>query len=475
MALAICLDFHLNHYMENDLLNNKFVSAFINEYDAYLYAHPEVRQNAGLILYKPQNSRSKYNIDKHSYSNEDKLLLIAIIQGKKQLDLINNIHYSDIINSDIPSATKKYLLEQWNDLIGDSNSTHSRIIYRMLQNRNIPANVLIPLLIKIGVSNEVCQDRDLPESDFISKYDGLLWLIPTSMNADESEAICKLLSLNIVPYVNNSIPKTGHSISDYEDEAVVEFALLFSVIRSEYSLEYEQFLNCDFSKAKETDIPPISLLRQFSRIEQCPELLYEPIFEAAHTNTYLESRGAIEFIISTGAKVPVFIEAYEHYCIQYGLSPINEIVNSKSRQNQLAPKDEFVEQYNACEIDSSNKSHLNLSLTGEAIYNLYNIVKNGYINEHQVSLSQFCYALTGRMRPPKIEQIEWISNTNDFAIFVNLIYQSRRKPASQLCDIFRFQDPQFDPYALSSRCSRLEKNNQNQGFQNQILAAIKYK
>ena len=455
--------------MENDLLNNKFVNAFINEYDAYLYAHPEVRQNAGLILYKPQNSRSKLNIDKHSFNNEEKLLLISIIPGKNSPRLIYNIHYAEIINSTIPSITGEYLSEQWNDLIGDPNVSHPKIIYRILQSRNIPDNVLIPLLIKIGVSREVCQDKDLQESDFLSKYDGLLWLSPALSDADYNEAICKLLSLTILSNLNSIIPETTHSIADYNDEAIVELAMMFCVLKAKYSLEYEQFLKCDPNEIKKLNIPPISLLHQISRIDQYPELIYEPIFESAHKNSFMKSRGANEFIISTGAEIPVFKEAYEHFCSQNGINPKPEILAVRNIQNQVNPREEFIEKYQRCYKDKKNELSLELELKkdGEAVYDLYNVLKDGYIDASQTTLEQFCYAITGRMRPNIIKPIEWMASINDFAILLNILYGKRQNPQSKIRNIFKGIRHEL----ISSRCTRVNEK-YNLTFSNRIRKAL---
>ena len=105
------------------------------------------------------------------------------------------------------------------------------------------------------------------------------------------------------------------------------------------------------------------------------------------------------------------------------------------------------------------------------MFNLYQILKEGYIAS-TVSIEQFCYALTGKLRPAgDIIPIEWEANIDDFAVFLNLVYDKRRKPQSKICNIFNGTDPRFNKEDLSSRCTRVNEK-EHLSFMNRIKKVL---
>lgn len=90
-----------------------------------------------------------------------------------------------------------------------------------------------------------------------------------------------------------------------------------------------------------------------------------------------------------------------------------------------------------------------------------------------MSLSQFCYALTGRMTPDEVVKIKWLSSVDEFAILLTLLYPNKSKPYKDILAVFECDDSRFNSVHLSSRCTRLFGAESDGYFKNRIKEALK--
>lgn len=466
--------------------NNIFAYSFLNEFDSFLQRHPDVRRKSGLINYKllrRPNHELIINIDDSSciadkIDENDLIFLIAIFLTVRCMPCVINASYTEYFLSSTCTSEKDLLEAEWINLIGDDNISHTRFIYNVLHNTALPKNLVIPLIKELGIENNVIQDSILSESEFVSKYNNILYL-PILFTERRYLAIEKLLKLLTLFAFKSEFAKkdTINFIFDLDDKSLITLSCYFILLKKEYSDSYNKFReSVEFTKlGKQTHTPSITFLRWSMLVDDHKFIAFDSFFHNIHHNSDYEVRMIFtEAIIRFASLSTRIVDLYEHYCSNNGIIPKPEIIEVKNISNQTNPIEEFVNEYKNCRKDTNDELNLGLKLEGEDVYGLYNVLKNGYIDASHTSLYQLCYALTGRMCPDYIEQIEWIASTDDFAIFVNLIYSANRKPVSKLCKIFRFQNPDFNSTTLSSRCSRLENNPQNIGFQNQILAVIKH-
>jgi len=195
-------------------------------------------------------------------------------------------------------------------------------------------------------------------------------------------------------------------------------------------------------------------------IDEYKYTLFDNIFHLIHYNNDYEICSTFTTGITKYASVSsTIIELYEHFCAQNGITPMAEIIVLKNTQNQVDPREEFIEKYRKCHKDDMNGLHLglNLDLDGGAVYDLYSVLIQGYIDASQTTLDQFCYALTGKMRPEKIEQVEWKGSIDEFALFVNALFKplGGNNPQALFCVIFSGTDSDFNRANITSRCCRV--------------------
>lgn len=162
---------------------------------------------------------------------------------------------------------------------------------------------------------------------------------------------------------------------------------------------------------------------------------------------------------------------------QLDLSKINIVdydLNKKKTPLQIIVKDDNLSYIDSESSDKDTEQHFGLALKSNQVEYLYNELKGTYLDA-STDIRLFCYRLTGKGKPDKIEKLKWVSDDDSLAVFIKHLRVSKNKCWQKTESFFGNKNENLKSryHRLTKQKGKLKVNDINLTNLDNILASIK--
>lgn len=125
-----------------------------------------------------------------------------------------------------------------------------------------------------------------------------------------------------------------------------------------------------------------------------------------------------------GKNVAGILPYYEEYCKENNISPdryyyLGDIPEKHEESRRLS----FIDSESP---DKDTEQHFGLALKSSEVEYLYNELKGTFLDAN-TDIRLFCYRLTGKGKPDKIENLKWIVDDKSLGVFIQTLGVSKEK------------------------------------------------
>lgn len=150
------------------------------------------------------------------------------------------------------------------------------------------------------------------------------------------------------------------------------------------------------------------------------ENFFDVIYNKHYTNDYRKN-------ITRSLKRKEFaaiLPYYEEYCKENNISPdryyyLGDIPEKHEESRRLS----FIDSESP---DKDTEQHFGLALKSSEVEYLYNELKGTFLDAN-TDIRLFCYRLTGKGKPDKIENLKWIADDKSLGVFIQTLGVSKEK------------------------------------------------
>lgn len=150
------------------------------------------------------------------------------------------------------------------------------------------------------------------------------------------------------------------------------------------------------------------------------ENFFDVIYNKHYTNDYRKN-------ITRSLKRKEFaaiLPYYEEYCKENNISPdryyyLGDIPEKHEESRRLS----FIDSESP---DKDTEQHFGLALKSSEVEYLYNELKGTFLDA-STDIRLFCYRLTGKGKPDKIENLKWIADDKSLGVFIQTLGVSKEK------------------------------------------------
>ena len=173
-----------------------------------------------------------------------------------------------------------------------------------------------------------------------------------------------------------------------------------------------------------------------------------------------------------GKNVAGIVPYYEEYCKEHNISPdryyyLGDIPEKHEESRGLS----FIDSESP---DKDTEQHFGLALKSNQVEYLYNELKGTYLDA-STDIRLFCYRLTGKGKPDKIEKLKWVSDDDSLAVFIKHLGVSKNKCWQKTESFFGNKNENLKSryHRLTKQKGKLKVNDINLTNLDNILASIK--
>lgn len=197
------------------------------------------------------------------------------------------------------------------------------------------------------------------------------------------------------------------------------------------------------------------------------ENFFDVIYNKHYTNDYRKN-------ITRSLKRKEFaaiLPYYEEYCKENNISPdryyyLGDIPEKHEESRELS----FIDSESP---DKDTEQHFGLALKSSEVEYLYNELKGTYLDA-STDIRLFCYRLTGKGKPDKIEKLKWVSDDDSLAVFIRHLGVSKDKCWQKTESFFGNKNENLKSryHRLTKQKGKLKVNDINLINLDNILASI---
>ena len=197
------------------------------------------------------------------------------------------------------------------------------------------------------------------------------------------------------------------------------------------------------------------------------ENFFDVIYNKHYTNDYRKN-------ITRSLKRKEFaaiLPYYEEYCKENNISPdryyyLGDIPEKHEESRGLS----FIDSESP---DKDTEQHFGLALKSNQVEYLYNELKGTYLDA-STDIRLFCYRLTGKGKPDKIEKLKWVSDDDSLAVFIRHLGVSKDKCWQKTESFFGNKNENLKSryHRLTKQKGKLKVNDINLINLDNILASI---
>lgn len=197
------------------------------------------------------------------------------------------------------------------------------------------------------------------------------------------------------------------------------------------------------------------------------ENFFDVIYNKHYTNDYRKN-------ITRSLKRKEFaaiLPYYEEYCKENNISPdryyyLGDIPEKHEESRRLS----FIDSESP---DKDTEQHFGLVLKSNQVEYLYNELKGTYLDA-STDIRLFCYRLTGKGKPDKIEKLKWVSDDDSLAVFIRHLGVSKDKCWQKTESFFGNKNENLKSryHRLTKQKGKLKVNDINLINLDNILASI---
>lgn len=266
------------------------------------------------------------------------------------------------------------------------------------------------------------------KEDFI-KYKGCGMNFQEGINEQTKRALAIFIQLYLKIKEKN-IPKTENEISPIfiSINAIITYRT-YIMVQHELPEEYIAWRNyvvdnqlAGYNCKSSNSIQP--LLHWIELIKMNYKNYLNNLFDIIYNEHYtMEYRKGVRQLLKN-KEVAAIIPYYEEYCKEHNISP-----NKYYYLGDIPEKHEESRRLSYIDSESPDKDteqHFGLALKSSEVEYLYNELKGTFLDAN-TDIRLFCYRLTGKGKPDKIENLKWIVDDKSLGVFIQTLGVSKEK------------------------------------------------
>lgn len=128
----------------------------------------------------------------------------------------------------------------------------------------------------------------------------------------------------------------------------------------------------------------------------------------------------------TGERLSLPFPFFEGQLNLSGISIVDYDLDKKKAPLQIIVKDDNLSYIDSESPDKDTEQHFGLALKSSEVEYLYNELKGTFLDAN-TDIRLFCYRLTGKGKPDKIENLKWIVDDKSLGVFIQTLGVSKEK------------------------------------------------
>lgn len=314
------------------------------------------------------------------------------------------------------------------------------------------------------------------KEDFI-KYKGCGFNFQEGINEQTKRALAIFIQL-YSKIKEKNIPKTEKEISYIltSINAIITYRT-YIMVQHEFPEEYIAWRNyvvdnqlagydCKSSNSMQPLLHWIELVKM--NYKNYLNNLFDIIYNEHYT---MEYRKGVRQLLKN-KEVAAILPYYEEYCKEHNISPdkyyyLGDIPEKNEESSGLS----YIDSESP---DKDTEQHFGLALKSNQVEYLYNELKGTYLDA-STDIRLFCYRLTGKGKPDKIEKLKWVSDDDSLAVFIKHLGVSKNKCWQKNESFFGNKNENLKSryHRLTKQKGKLKVNDINLTNLDNILASIK--
>lgn len=258
---------------------------------------------------------------------------------------------------------------------------------------------------------------------------------------DKYHSICKERVSIILSQLKSLIKNEFHNFEDFIPKDIIN-AIINNFTKFKSLDKIEELISIEFDKQKYILLDGLFIIYYY--IYEAPQHIVKLGFNLMSDNVSSNISGAMISSFQKQDYAELIQYEYEWWCKETGkrlsllfpffegqldLSKINIVdydLDKKKAPLQIIVKNDNLSYIDSESPDKDTEQHFGLALKSSEVEYLYNELKGTFLDAN-TDIRLFCYRLTGKGKPDKIENLKWIADDKSLGVFIQTLGVSKEK------------------------------------------------